>query len=688
MVPRSIDDIKRLMERTGGRIHEWSRDERRATITIYEREGMDLSPEVAAILQDDDPALAFRPKKTPHDDDVDEAKIRDHARDMIRAGGPVGVVGVLQLEYPDIEEETLQAITDAAEKEVEIEKRAGVRVELGEVNPRTGVVKRTWLINHGTRGIVRQVETKITDVDGKTVYSGKDWVDIFDYYLESAIAHVNPLDPTEITYSLVFRDATRKGLTLLYEEEPLRVIIDDLQARPGVKSRKLLPEAITTILHAFTRKDRVTIERRAPATGFFEDEDGMLYYSRSRRFEETLPEFTHGATRDALKFLDRSMQFYAIGGDASKPENRDHFLTGLYFYAQAPLGTIRKLRGRENRILLLSGEAHVGKTWLEKLGAAMWGISYDRGIVGASKLTAPQLAEHFDRTTLPIALDEVRKILSDPAMADMLKSSTTGLMIKERIHARESFRRQKFMAYSSVVMSANYVPDLYLGMADRLIPVTFTTRNKRDPKLAERYEKDLNASRDHLGHIGAGIRQALLADWPRLRDAATQDDQIEAGRQILIELYRSVGLAPPPWMQPVATRYEVDERNPVEEVCKFLAEDLLKRLQQGTARNDIHDAWAGRLKQIAELNLRPPYLVRISDQNLALTRDILIELEKKDIEVAGGLTGLMDRIQALELQRKKQTRPANDSGRKTVYLDTRIFLSYVETGEIDPVKEE
>lgn len=682
-----MEDVK-ILASTGHRVDRWSRAQLEGLRAVYEREGMALPDDVIALLDEEIPADRNRGRGDGTEEESEQdAAIRENARAMIRGGGIGGVVEILKEEYPAVPEETLAAIVDAASVEVEVEKRAEVTVRLGVGYPRPSVTRTPRTRNAATEGIVRQTVTKTTNPEG-LVTKTTDVTHIFDYYLESVVAHVNPLDPEEVTYSLVFRDAERRGLTIRYEEDPLRVIIEDLISRPGVKNRKLLPEAITTIIHALMRKDRVTVERRAPATGFFEDGQGAIYYSRSRRFEEALPEFSHGKTREALKFLDAAMAFYAIGGDSTRPEYRDHFLTGLYFYAQAPLGTIRKLRGRENRILLLSGEAHVGKTWLEKLGAAMWGISNDRGIVGASKLSAPQLAEHFDRTTLPIALDEVRKILSDPAMADLLKSSTTGLMIKERILVREGFRRQKFMAYASIVMSANYVPDLYLGMADRLIPVTFTTRNKRDPEIARRYEKELNASHELLAHLGAGIRQVLVAEWPRVRDVVTQDDQIEAGRAILVELYRYVGLDVPAWLQAVATRYAVEERDPVEEVCKFLADDLLKRLQQGLSRNDVQDEWTKRLKQLAELNLLPSYLVRISDQNIALTRDILTELEKKDIEVAGGLTGLMDRIQALTLQRKKQTKPANDAGRKVVYMDTRIFLSYVETGTIDPAEVE
>lgn len=699
MIPGSMDDVKALALAIGGRWKECSRSELEATAALYEREGLVLPPDVADLLTDGDPLpdpRARLPIRTADESDqaeeITDGELLDMARDMIRSGGIVGLVPMLVESNPGVKESLIKATVDLAAQQVEIEQRAEVSIRIGVYEPSPSVRRTSRILNAATKGIIRQTITEKRDQDGSVTFAGTDIQDIFGYYLESATVHIDPLDPAEETYTLRFRDAERKALTILYEEEPLRVILDDLPNRPGVKARRLLPEAVTTILHELRRKGRVTVERRAPATGFFEDEDGRIYFSTSRRFDVGLPEFSHRKTREALKLLDTFVAFYAIGGDPSKPENRDHFLTWLYFNIQAPLGTIRKQHGRENRVLLLGGEPHVGKTWLEKIGAEMWGIALERGIVGASKLTVPQFAEHLDRTTLPIAFDEVRNALSDPGIADVLKASTTGMMIKERIHSNQGFRRQRFMAYASVIMSANFVPPLYIGVGERLIPVNFTVRNKRpiDPETGidpvKVFETARSASHDLLPHLGSGIRAVYLSEWSRIRDAAIQDDQIEAGRQVLLELYRYVGLDAPAWLQSVATKYEIEEPDPVQVVCSFLAEDLLKRLQSGRPRDSIPHEWNLRLDDIRNCNLTPPYLVRISKDRLVLTADLVREIAKeKKIEIVGGLTGLLDRIQAHPDQTFRQAAPTSDSGRKVAYLDVSVFLRYVETGAEDPV---
>lgn len=595
-------------------------------------------------------------------------------------------VDVLAFTHPNIARDLLRPVVYEALGDVITERRARVSILVNESTKNlAGGSARTVrrIVNDPREGIIRKREVTYEDRDGlkKTVETGSD--DVFRYYLESATVNINPIDTSQKTYSLLFRDRQRRYLTLSYDEQPLPFIQEDLLGRPGVSARRILPDALTGILGELESLGRITTVQRPPATGFFEDEDGGIYFSQSRRFEVDLPEFVQDLTRDALKFLDTVMRFYAVDGDWTIAENRDHFLTGLNFYIQAPLGTIRKRRGRENRILLLGGEPHLGKTWLEKIGCRIWGVPFERGIRGGSKLTPPQLAELFDKTTLPMAIDEVRKILSNPTIADMLKNSTTTFATKDRILAREGFRVQNFMAYASIAMSANYIPELYLGMSDRLIPVTFTAKNRRDPEIAKVFERELTAAYDLLPHIGSGIRQVLLSDWMRVQGAALQDDQIEAGRQLLEGLYRYVGLDVPEWLQQVETSYDVEERDPVEEVCKFLADDLLKRLQLGVPRDAIPTGWDERLETLRAKNLTPSYLVRISDENIVLSNDVISELEKRGIEIAGGLTGLMDRIQtfARNLQRKPQTKLAPVLGRRAVYLDVRVFFQYVGTEE-------
>lgn len=595
-------------------------------------------------------------------------------------------VECLAFTHQDIARDLLRPVVYEALGEVIAERRARVSVLVGESTKNlAGGSSRTVrrIVNDPREGIVRKRETKHADVDGlkKTVETGSD--DIFRYYLEAVTVNINPIDTTQETYSILFRDRQRRDLTLSYDEQPLPSILDDLPSRPGVSARRILPEAVTVILGKLRELDRITIVRQPPVTGFFEDEDGGIYFSQSRRFEVSLPEFSFRMTREALGFLDKAMRFYAVDGNWEIAENRDHFLTGLNFYIQAPLGAIRKRRGGENKILLLGGEAHLGKTWLEKIGCRIWGVPFERGIKGGSKLTPAQLAEIFDKTTFPMSIDEVRKILSNATIADMLKNSTTTFATKDRIIAREGFRNQNFMAYASIAMSANYIPDLYLGMSDRLIPVTFTARNRRGPETAKAFEGELNAAYELLPHIGSGIRKLLLSEWSRMKSAALQDNQIEAGRQILEELYRYVGLDVPEWLRPVETSYDVEERDPVEEVCKFLADDLLKRLQLGVPRDAIPTEWDQRLETIRTKNLTPPYLVRISNENIVLSNDVISELEKRGIEIAGGLTGLMDRIQtfARNLQRKPQTKLAPVLGRRGVYLDVQVFFQYVGTEE-------
>ena len=113
-------------------------------------------------------------------------------------------------------------------------------------------------------------------------------------------------------------------------------------------------------------------------------------------------------------------------------------------------------------------------------------------------------------------------MLSNPGIADLLKSSTTGLLVKERILPKQGFRKQSFYAYSSVIMSTNFIPDLYVGLRERIIPVEFTIKNEKSEDEAKRFDRYLSENREELGYLGAALRQLFQRRWNQVRGLSLQ----------------------------------------------------------------------------------------------------------------------------------------------------------------------
>lgn len=498
---------------------------------------------------------------------------------------------------------------------------------------------------------------------------------IISYYLAKVTKNQNPLALDEVTYTVLLRNSKRRTLTISYEEAYLSDITQDLaNNQPGVSSKTRVHEAVSSLVDKLEIEGQVETKASIPATGFFEDDKGKLYFSTSKNFKTALPTYDRRETRRALEALAQVVKFYSVGEDPTASEACDHILACLYFSVSAPLSVPRKQAGQEAKVLLLTGDPHTGKTLFEKINAYIWGLPLNASVIGASKLSPAQLATHVSQTTLPLALDEVRNILSDPKIADMLKSSTTALLVKERILSRQGFRKQSFYAYAPLILSTNFIPELYAGVADRCIPVLFTARHKKPEEKVEAFKRFLNENKDLFAHIGAGLTRLFIARWGIIKGISQGPDQIRAGHELLALLYRQAGLEAPAWLRPVEISYDLPETDPIQAVIDYMREDLLKRLRAHYRPGDILSDWFSRLNLVKEAGILPPYITNISDRGITINNGLILALaNEKGIEIPGGLTGLLARVNQEDTQVRKLPKPKPYKGNRVIYIDRELF---------------
>jgi len=567
----------------------------------------------------------------------------------------------------------VKVLIDAIEREKDLYVTAEVATR-----PEKDTVTQIYFENNPERGI--RLITKKTPREGGNVRYQDDI--ILSYFLESVSKTVNPLEAGDISYSVRLRHCRKRRSVLTYEDESIGNISTHIGlTAPGIRSKLQLHGAISSLIDAFEEAGLVNEETRIPATGFFEYKD-VLHWSESKVFQCTLPEYSDRKTKLALEALEKVADFYAIRGHKDG-DHLKHFLPALYFIVVSPLSVIRKMGGGEAKVLLLHGQTHAGKTYLEKLSCAIWGIPPQAGIIGAARLSGPQYAEAVNKTTLPIAFDEARNALSSPAIADLIKSSTMNLLIKNRI--TRDFKMKSFMAYAGVMMSTNFVPELYAGMADRLISIEFTRQHKREDKDVRSFETFFNGDgRLILAHIGSGLREMYLKKWGTCKRLLLNDDQLKAGRELLMMLYRKHNLPVPDWMVEVTEGdNRPEEDDPLKLVFDWMRDDIHRILRQNRrVGGDVPRHWDDRLDMLQEDNLLPNYIKSISKSNINVTKELIREMARSGIELPGGLTGLLHIVNDHPAQSRKNDRLTNKEGVKVVRIDRALFMFYAERSDI------
>jgi len=472
---------------------------------------------------------------------------------------------------------------------------------------------------------------------------------IFGYYIEKVIIYVNPSDPRDMVYTVYFKHP-KTGDILPFEERTIGDIAKQIEETSfGVRNVSKLKSAISSLIEGFRAKALAEIRNKIPATGLFEI-DGELGFFESPKFKINLPEPNSEKAKEALKQLEELLAFW---------DYKDHVIGNLYNDVQAPLGYIRKLYGRENKIIFNYGEPHVGKTLREKIYCALWGLDESKAIIGSSNLTPAQIAEYLNSTTFKVVFDEARNILLSPYTVDMLKNSTTNLHVKSRILPQMGYRLIEFYAYASISMNTNYVEINYPGVEDRLIPFKWTVADKKDPKVVEEFLKKFESYKDNLRYIGAYLKDMFIRRWGEIKQIIINNDNIEAGRKILEMMYEELGLEKPSWLKPIEVKYEIDTPRDEDVFFNFIREELQNAIARQRYvmvtheddsgyredRIDLLEAeWEDRLRYMAKTNMLPSFMA-LGRDNVYIFTTIIKEIRrKKGHEIAGGLENLALRL--------------------------------------------
>lgn len=496
------------------------------------------------------------------------------------------------------------------------------------------------------RGIALQV-VKQTKAGPQTDRDG-----ILDWTLWQVERLDNPFNPVGTSFNISLKSANT-GEILAYQEETPNTVADDLMTKPGVLDRRKVHESISALVGALEGKGQVSRRMKIPATGFYEV-DGVLHFDVSPKFQVKLPDYDRREAVRVLKVLDKLVSFYQYE-NADGRLISDHIASIIFFGLQAPVGYIRKSFG-ESRILFLYGAAHTGKTHAGKLLSYMLGMP---GVITGTNTTGPQIGEWMNQTTMPLTFNKMRKILAKPEITDLIKSSTTNMLIRNRINVKRSYTMERKNAFASLILITNHVPALYIGMEDRLITVEFTAACKKEIADVRKYEELVNRNRVDLAQIGSLLRHVLINHWPTVKTHMSTSDELTTGYEIARLMYQEAGVPLPSWVKPVRTELFSGGQDEVDVLYQYIGEVVLDQLRKYPAREivptetgyertyitDIPASWSLRFKTCKDRNLMPEHFANITGKYVTVKTGIIHAIsEKKGIELAGGLRGFSDRI--------------------------------------------
>jgi len=439
-----------------------------------------------------------------------------------------------------------------------------VLVEMGEklgvlLDKRTVAVKvksNRFYANDPLRGMVvisqRLVKTRTTNEGGWPI-EVEDW--IFDSepvakcFVETVKVLKNPITG-DIKFSVSFGEPVSRRPIL---DKPLTGTISEIASE--LRERGLAPnslrlaDVLSAVVTAFREKGLDTWEAWTGTTGFvYLEEAKRIEWREDSNLKPSLPPPDPEKAREALELLEQILKFY---------DHKPQALGVLYWCVQAPLGAVRKQLGRENKILLIYGYPHVGKTTLAKVCGYVWGLREEVAVV-SGRITEAQLGERLEERTLPLFLDEGGQVFEEDNIVAILKTTTTGFHSRSRIYLEGKYKRRDFIAYASIGITANEVPDLPEGVLERLLPFYFGPEFKKDDEEYKRIASLLIEHKDLLAFIGSYVRDIVLRNWELVGELLKGFNELEVGRGLLAMLYDELALPRPAWLlQPVQPDREI-----------------------------------------------------------------------------------------------------------------------------------
>ena len=455
---------------------------------------------------------------------------------------------------------------------------------------------------------------------------------------------------TQNRYTIKFE--TSSGKTLVIKTKTIDEIISELKSNALIYLEYKAFEALSIIIQAFEKNNKIKIDRDIITPGFYLVDDKIRLYRRN------YPIPTKDELKKCCEILDLIQTCYYY-------KRKDIFPTILKWTIIAPFDFVMKQKNKSwIPWLFLYGWSKTGKTTLGYISTCVWNNfnNPNYAIPFTAVDTKAKLGEAVSQSTHPLVINEVAPLSDDRYrdLLEMMKTAIEGMTSRKKFVNRTTYT--DILSLCSAILTGNSPPPSDPACRRRLLSINFTQEDENsDEHQVKEFEKLFNERIKHeLPIIGNYAANYILENQELLLDG--KKDWKEISEILLTEMYKEAGLKEPEWIKYFVQNTEL--RDSKEDVDLLFRSFLINKINDTYSKhNKSIDKCEGEITSFVHRfnicleNSLVPFLNTNGndddDDEVILTSDLIEELKRNRISGISSLKEVGTIIGDFKYKQKK-----------------------------------
>lgn len=483
---------------------------------------------------------------------------------------------------------------------------------------------------------------------------------IAECYPEKVTVYEDPLGGVK-KYEIKFKGLLNKTIG----PANLDTIVNRLLAEGVVKHRRLIHDALSSLITAFMRNGKAEIRRELEKPGFYYIDNQI------KAIKWDFQEFSEEELVKALLLLRelRENWYNHLG---------KRFTTIIKWSLVAPTSyAIKHKRGTYGihfPWLLLHGSANTGKTTLGKIARAIWNLNPEEK--GGSHIdTVPRFGKVVSESTFPVLVNEVADVLAKENLREALKSAI------ESFSARGKYVQGVYTeepALAPFIMTTNKTYPADDALLRRFVAIYFSISDRVSEVKAEEFERTVLPKLYDLRYLGYFVYQKIQKN-PDLLNM----DWRELSTLLLREAFEVAELEVPEWIE------ELYKGETLEDVAEVINEEIRSRLLENINQlyskhiSKVEVEINGEIQYTSSPSLEYRLIALLGEGYIpwALKKDDKIVITNSVLNVLNGLP--VDSLKSLADRFGWEYKNVKINGiqRKRIIVSISDFVSFLEGKE-------
>ena len=460
--------------------------------------------------------------------------------------------------------------------------------------------------------------------------------------------HIDPLGFSSIPkYTIKFVSSSNIEFTI--KEKTIDEIVGELRESALVVIEYKAFEALSIIIHAFEKLGKMKINDNIGKPGFYLIKDYVV----------SNDSFPIPTKEEIIQCID-TLEILQ-----SRHKKKEVFPTILKWSIAAPFDFAMK---QKNNMyipwLFLYGFPNTGKTTSSNLGNATYGHYSDESynIPFTNVDTPAKLGESLSKSTYPLVINEAGSLSDEfnrfnKNLVEMLKTSITDKVARSKFVKKSIYT--EIPAFNACIITSNSAPPSDLGFRRRILSILFTQEDEYSKEERKEFQKILNKQTIvNLKTLGNFTANYILKNQNIILDG--KKDWNEISKTILAEMYDSVGLQTPEWINFIAQENIYEESK--EDLDLVLRGYLINKINE--TYNKYHKSIDASSADVPNLSFENrldfclthkliPFLNTNKNKEILITSDLLNEIKKQRINHITSLSQIAKMMDGFEYRQKK-----------------------------------